>query len=198
MSSSSLSNNLQYHLSLASDGDRYDWAAQPDSWGLDHLPIIITPAGGKVPRARQCSTVEWRAFRQQLQDAPEHQDFLNLMAAAAQAATIQSCVSDNHPLPEHLHLNLRAARRRAERRYLKAQCPDHRPLFNPVDAVYRRHANRRRRQTRQDVAQKHGGVYGLSSSGQRGGNPGLQWPSDSASVIKNWQNGWPIASRHCH
>ncbi|KAH7946657.1 hypothetical protein HPB52_002836 [Rhipicephalus sanguineus] len=38
-------------------------ATHPDSWGSDHLPIVITPAGGKIPRTRQCSTLDWRAFR---------------------------------------------------------------------------------------------------------------------------------------
>ncbi|KAH7956346.1 hypothetical protein HPB52_008438 [Rhipicephalus sanguineus] len=101
-------------VSLASDGDRYDWATQPDPWGSDHLPIVITPAGAKIRRTRQCSTVDWRAFRQQLQDAPEDQHFLDLVATAAQAATIQSWVPDNHRVPDLRHLNLRAARRRAE------------------------------------------------------------------------------------
>ncbi|KAH7985857.1 hypothetical protein HPB52_024959 [Rhipicephalus sanguineus] len=138
-------------VSLASEGDRYHWATQPDCWGSDHLPIVITPAGGKIPRTRQCRTVDWRAFRQQLKEAPKTQDFLDLVAAAAQAATIQSWVPENHPVPDLRHLNLRAARRRAERKYLKAQRPDHRTLFNRVDAVCRRHANRRRRQSWQGI-----------------------------------------------
>ncbi|XP_037501849.1 uncharacterized protein LOC119375889 [Rhipicephalus sanguineus] len=138
-------------VSLASEGDRSHWATQPDCWGSDHLPIVITPAGGKIPRTRQCRTVDWRAFRQQLKEAPKTQDFLDLVAAAAQAATIQSWVPENHPVPDLRHLNLRAARRRAERKYLKAQRPDHRTLFNRVDAVCRRHANRRRRQSWQGI-----------------------------------------------
>ncbi|KAH7943049.1 hypothetical protein HPB52_004130 [Rhipicephalus sanguineus] len=156
-------------VSLASEGDRYDWATQPDSWVSDHLPIVIAPAGRKIPRTRRCRTVYWRAFRQQLSEAPEDQDFLDLVSAAAQAATIQSWVPENHPVPDLRHLNLRAARCRAER------------------------AERKR-----EVAQKHGGFYGLSSSHQWRGNPYLQWPSAWASVSKNWRTGWPIASRHCH
>ncbi|KAL1422767.1 hypothetical protein MTO96_021740 [Rhipicephalus appendiculatus] len=136
---------------LASEGARYDWATQPDSWGSDHLLIIITPVGGKIRRTRQCSTVDWRVFRQRLRDTPGDQDFLGLVAAAAQAATIQSQVPENHPAPDLRHLNLRAARRRAERRYLKAQNPEHRTLFNRVDAVCRQHANRRRRQSWQGI-----------------------------------------------
>ncbi|KAL1482561.1 hypothetical protein MTO96_014164 [Rhipicephalus appendiculatus] len=138
-------------VSLASEGARYDWATQPDSWGSDHLLIIITPVGGKIRRTRQCNTVDWRVFRQRLRDTPGDQDFLGLVAEAAQAATVQSRVPEKHPAPDLRHLNLRAARRRAERRYLKAQSPEHRTFFNRVDAVCRRHANRRRRQSWQGI-----------------------------------------------
>ncbi|KAL1484488.1 hypothetical protein MTO96_011286, partial [Rhipicephalus appendiculatus] len=138
-------------ISLASEGARYDWATQPDSWGSDHLPITIKPVGGKIRRTRQCTTIDWRAFRQRLREAPVDQDFLGLVAAAAQAATIQCRVPENHPVPDLRHLNLRAARRKAERRYLKAQSAEHRTLFNRVDAVCRRHANRRRRQSWQGI-----------------------------------------------
>ncbi|KAL1479057.1 hypothetical protein MTO96_034842, partial [Rhipicephalus appendiculatus] len=138
-------------VSLASEGDRYDWATQPASRGSVHLPIIITPVEGKIRRTRQCNTVDWRVFRQRLRDTPGDQDFLGLVAAAAQAATIQSRVPEKHPAPDLRHLNLRDARRRAERRYLKAQSPEHRTFFNRVDAVCRRHANRRRRQSWQGI-----------------------------------------------
>ncbi|KAL1481360.1 hypothetical protein MTO96_034523 [Rhipicephalus appendiculatus] len=137
---------------------------EADTWGSDHLPIVITPVGGMIPRTRRCSTVDWRAFRQQLQKVREDQDFLGLVAAAAQAATIQSRVPENHPVPDLRHLNLRAARRRAERRYLKAQCPEHRTLFNRVDAVCRRHANRRRRQSWQGICHPLSQARGASKA----------------------------------
>ncbi|KAL1447070.1 hypothetical protein MTO96_044401 [Rhipicephalus appendiculatus] len=117
-------------ISLASEGALYDWTTDADSWGSNHLPIVITP---------------------RLQDVAEDHDFLGLVAAAAQAATIQFRVPENHLVPDLHHLNLRAARRRAERMSLKAQCPEHRTLFNPVDAVCRQHANRCRRQSWQGI-----------------------------------------------
>ncbi|KAH7963945.1 hypothetical protein HPB52_023976 [Rhipicephalus sanguineus] len=86
-------------------------------------------------------------------NALEDQCFLDLVAAAAQAATIQSWVLENHPVPDLRQLNIGAARRRAERRYLKAQCTDHRTLFNRVDSVCRRRANRRGRQSWQGICQ---------------------------------------------
>ncbi|KAL1466976.1 hypothetical protein MTO96_042395 [Rhipicephalus appendiculatus] len=151
-------------ISLASEGARYDWTTEADTWGSDHLPIVITPVGGRIPRTRRCSTVDWRAFRQQLQNLREDQDFLGLVAAATQAATIQSRVPENHPVPDLRHLNLRAARRRAERRYLKAQCPEHRTLFNHVDAICRRHANRRRRHSWQGICHSLSQARGASKA----------------------------------
>ncbi|KAL1484087.1 hypothetical protein MTO96_032778 [Rhipicephalus appendiculatus] len=94
-------------ISLASEGAWYDWTTEADTCGSDHLPVVITPVGWRIPRTRRCSTVNWRAFRQQLQDVRQDQDFLGLVAAAAQAATTQSRVPENHPVPDHRHLNLR-------------------------------------------------------------------------------------------
>ncbi|KAL1434690.1 hypothetical protein MTO96_011465 [Rhipicephalus appendiculatus] len=153
-------------VSLASEGARYDWATQPDSWGSDHLPIIITPVGGKIRRTRQCTTIGWRAFQQRLPEAPVDQDFLGLVAAAAQAATIQCRVPENHPVRDLRHLNLRAARRKAKRRYLKAQSSEHRTLFNRVNAVCRRHANRRRRQSWQGICHSLSWARGSSRARQ--------------------------------
>ncbi|KAL1486054.1 hypothetical protein MTO96_047122, partial [Rhipicephalus appendiculatus] len=165
-------------ISLASEGARYDWATQPDSWGSDHLPIIITPVGGKIRRTRQCTTIDWRAFRQRLREAPVDQDFLGLVAAAAQAATIQCRLPENHPVPDLRHLNLRAARAR----------------LREDGRVGRASATL---SAGQEAAPGHGGFYGPSSSDQWRGNPSFRWPSAWASVSKNWQNGWPIASRYC-
>ncbi|KAL1444017.1 hypothetical protein MTO96_030078, partial [Rhipicephalus appendiculatus] len=138
-------------VSLATRGASYDWATEPDSWGSDHLPITITPAGGKIPRTRLCTIVDWRAFRQQLSMASEERDFLGLVAQAAEAATIRTREPVCRPVPDIHQLQLRAARRRVERHFLKSSCPEKRRLFNRVNAVCRRHANRRTRQSWQGI-----------------------------------------------
>ncbi|KAH7961603.1 hypothetical protein HPB52_010721 [Rhipicephalus sanguineus] len=99
-------------VSLDSDGDRFDCAMEPDSWVSDHLPIVITPAGGKIPRTRHFQAA-----------APRRPEGLGLPESGGS--------SSKHPVPDLHPLNLRAARRRAEIRYLKAQCPDHRTLLQP-------------------------------------------------------------------
>ncbi|KAL1439518.1 hypothetical protein MTO96_010158, partial [Rhipicephalus appendiculatus] len=138
-------------VSLATRDASYDWATEPDSWGSDHLPITITPAGGKTPRTRLCTIVDWRAFRQQLSMASEERDFLGLVAQAAEAATIRTREPVCRPVPDIHQLQLRAARRRVERHFLKSSCPEKRRLFNRVNAVCRRHANRRTRQSWQGI-----------------------------------------------
>ncbi|KAL1477742.1 hypothetical protein MTO96_017076 [Rhipicephalus appendiculatus] len=110
-----------------------------------------SPSGTGGPQLKQPTVKSYAAAvggPSKLQDAPEDQDFLGLVSAAAQAATIQSRVPEHHPVPDLHHVKLRAARRRAERRYPKAQDPT---LFNRVDVVCRRHDNRRRRQSWQGI-----------------------------------------------
>ncbi|KAL1429246.1 hypothetical protein MTO96_016574 [Rhipicephalus appendiculatus] len=138
---------------LANRGASYDWATEPDSWGSDHLPITITPAGVNTPRTRLCTIVDWRAFRQQLSMASEERDFLGLVAQAAEAATIRTREPVCRPVPDIHQLQLRAARRRVERHFLKSSCPEKRRLFNRVNAVCRRHANRRTLQSWQGICQ---------------------------------------------
>ncbi|KAL1469800.1 hypothetical protein MTO96_024805 [Rhipicephalus appendiculatus] len=77
-------------------------------------------------------------YRQHLDDPTGHRDFFGAMARAAEAATIVTTVPVNQPVPDIHHLNLRAARRRAERAYLRGGS---RTEFNRLNAACRRHAN---------------------------------------------------------
>ncbi|KAL1485409.1 hypothetical protein MTO96_010130 [Rhipicephalus appendiculatus] len=83
--------------------------------------------------------------------ASEERDFLGLVAQAAEAATIRTREPVCRPVPDIHQLQLRAARRRVERHFLKSSCPEKRRLFNRVNAVCRRHANRRTRQSWQGI-----------------------------------------------
>ncbi|KAH7943088.1 hypothetical protein HPB52_004914 [Rhipicephalus sanguineus] len=130
-------------VSLATPGASYGWATEPGSWGSDHLPIVITPAGGKVPRTRRYAVVDWRLYRHHLDTAPEHLGIFEAMAGAAEAATTVTSAPANQPAADLHHLNLKAARRRAERAFLRGGC---RTLFNRLNAACRRHANQRWRQ----------------------------------------------------
>ncbi|KAL1417731.1 hypothetical protein MTO96_026632 [Rhipicephalus appendiculatus] len=135
-------------VTLATPGVCYNWATAADSWGPDHLPILVTPAGGKVPRSRRYEVVDCRVYRQHLDDPTGHRDFFGAMARAAEAATIVTTAPVNQPVPDIHHLNLRAARRRAERAHLRGGS---RTEFNRLNAACRRHANQRWRQGWQGI-----------------------------------------------
>ncbi|KAL1452377.1 hypothetical protein MTO96_027910 [Rhipicephalus appendiculatus] len=133
-------------LSVATEGCQYAWSPFPDTWGSDHRPILLTPFRGKVPRDREYRVVDWRVYRQLFKQDTGGTDLLQLVADNARAATVVAKVPQGKPAPDIQHLALRAARRRAERQVLKRTQPELWTVFRKVDAVCRRHANRRRNQ----------------------------------------------------
>ncbi|KAL1433842.1 hypothetical protein MTO96_012181 [Rhipicephalus appendiculatus] len=138
-------------VSLATEGCHYTWTPLPDTWGSDHLPLLLNPIRGKIARSRVCHTVDWKAFRKHCQKEADSGSFLQLVADSARTATIHSTAKVGQPVPDIQHLQLRAARRRAERVALRTALPEHWTAFRRVDAVCRRHARRRRNQSWQGV-----------------------------------------------
>ncbi|KAL1425429.1 hypothetical protein MTO96_003512 [Rhipicephalus appendiculatus] len=45
-------------LSVATEGCRYAWSPFLDTWGSDHLPILLSPFRGKAPRDREYRVVD--------------------------------------------------------------------------------------------------------------------------------------------
>ncbi|KAH7947139.1 hypothetical protein HPB52_007743 [Rhipicephalus sanguineus] len=173
-------------VTLATPGVCYGWATASDSWGSDHLPILVTPAGGKVPRSRRYKVVDWRIYRQLLDDPTGLRDFFGAMTRAAEAATIVTTVPVNQPVPDIHHLNLRAARRRAERTYLRGGS---RTAFNRLNAACRRHANQRWRQGWQGicntVGKSKGGATAWRLLGSLISGPSLRQPVLTAAIAMN-------------
>ncbi|KAL1442436.1 hypothetical protein MTO96_046419, partial [Rhipicephalus appendiculatus] len=108
-----------------------------------HPPQSSTSAS---PRDREYRVVDWRVYRQLFKQDTGGTDLLQLVADNARAATVVAKVSQGKPAPDIQHLALAAARRRAERQALKRAQPELWTVFRKVDAVCRRHANRRRNQ----------------------------------------------------
>ncbi|KAH7946786.1 hypothetical protein HPB52_004230 [Rhipicephalus sanguineus] len=133
-------------LSVATEGCRYAWLPLPDTWGSDHLPILLSPFRGKAPRVREYRVVDWRVFRRLLGQDTGGRDLMQLVADSARAATVVTKAQQGQPVPDIQHLALRAARRRAERQALNKALPELWTVFRRVDAVCRRHARRRRNQ----------------------------------------------------
>ncbi|KAL1471853.1 hypothetical protein MTO96_039670 [Rhipicephalus appendiculatus] len=102
--------------------------------------------GLPVPRDEEYRVVDWRVHRQLFKQDTGGTDLLQLVADNARAATVVAKVPQGKPAPDIQHLALRAARRRAERQALKRAQPELWTVFRKVDAVCRRHANRRRNQ----------------------------------------------------
>nr|XP_050030522.1 uncharacterized protein LOC126526708 [Dermacentor andersoni] len=75
-------------VSLATEGCRYTWTPQLDTWGSDHFPIVLAPFRGKTPRTRVYATVDWSAFRKLCQQGTSTTDFLQLVADSGRAATV--------------------------------------------------------------------------------------------------------------
>ncbi|KAL1477993.1 hypothetical protein MTO96_002575 [Rhipicephalus appendiculatus] len=134
-------------LSVATEGCRYAWSPFPDTWGSDHRAHPADPPSeARSPRDREYRVVDWRVYRQLFKQDTGGADLLQLVADNARAATVVAKVPQGKPAPDIQHLALRAARRRAERQALKRAQPELWTVFRKVDAVCRRHANRRRNQ----------------------------------------------------
>ncbi|KAH7943546.1 hypothetical protein HPB52_009202 [Rhipicephalus sanguineus] len=117
----------------------------------DHPLRPICLQAGSNPRCRQYQTTDWKAFRSLMDQANEGTDFLQQVAENAKAAAIHSTVPDGKPAPDLRLLRLRAARRRLERKARRALLPELWTAFRRLDAVCRRHARRRRRQSWRSV-----------------------------------------------
>ncbi|KAL1464005.1 hypothetical protein MTO96_027039 [Rhipicephalus appendiculatus] len=119
--------------------------------GTDHLPLLLNPIRGKTARSRVCHTIDWKAFRKHCQKEADSGTFLQLVADSARMTTIHSTAQVGQTVPDIQHLQLRAARRRAERVALRTALPEHWTAFRRVDGVCRRHAQRRRNQSWQGM-----------------------------------------------
>ncbi|KAH7956324.1 hypothetical protein HPB52_008145 [Rhipicephalus sanguineus] len=93
-------------ISAATEGCRYSWAPAPDTWGSDHLPLLLSPFRSLAPRDREYQVVDWRAYRRV-------RDLMQLVVDSARAATVVTKVSQGQRAPDIRHLALGAARRHA-------------------------------------------------------------------------------------
>ncbi|KAL1479191.1 hypothetical protein MTO96_052061, partial [Rhipicephalus appendiculatus] len=104
--------------------------------------------------ARICSTVNWDIFRR-LSATPADGDFLQHVVDRAKAATVVSRTKPGRPVPDLKQLQLWATRRRAEHRAIRSSGAEDWTAFRRLDAVCRRHANRRWKQGWEAVCEYH-------------------------------------------
>ncbi|KAG0426561.1 hypothetical protein HPB47_026341, partial [Ixodes persulcatus] len=129
-------------LTLTSPNLRLPTKPQPDSWGSDHVPIII----GNLPKSKlkTCHVVHWDKYRALLDerlksgiDLTEH-----IISNALEAATRIVQVPSSRPNPDLKWLELRAQRRRAQRRSWRTGRPEDVLKYRRLDAKFRRHGKK--------------------------------------------------------
>ncbi|XP_070378191.1 uncharacterized protein [Dermacentor albipictus] len=133
-------------LSLVSERCHYIWRRSPDMRGSDHYPIHLEPRRAAHLPTRAYNVVNWPRFRELCATVPvsECSGFFQHIAQCARAASTRCVVPAGTPVPDIKQLNLRAARRRAERLALRSGQREHWTVYNRLDAVCRRHAKQRR------------------------------------------------------
>ncbi|KAH7937061.1 hypothetical protein HPB49_007675 [Dermacentor silvarum] len=105
------------HISVATEGYRYSWAPLPDTWGSDHLPLLLSPFQGKTPRSREYHIVDWRAFRRLCHQDTSGGDLLQLVVDSARAATVTTTAQIQELCSESIRIHeLEAALSRTKRR----------------------------------------------------------------------------------
>ncbi|KAH7979798.1 hypothetical protein HPB49_011094 [Dermacentor silvarum] len=122
-------------LALVSERCSYSWQRAPDTAGSDHYPITLCPT---KPRSRRHARVRCRAVAALTRDVCE---------TCAGRATTRVIVPAGTPCPDIKLLNVRAARRRAQRRAVRSGAAADWTTYNRLDAVCRRHARQLRRRS---------------------------------------------------
>lgn len=113
------------YLPLTTEQCSYAWATAPDTWGSDHFPIVINPVSGSRPRSRTYHVTDWSLFRKHCGEMVDGCDFFSAIAKCAQVATVQSSAQPHTLAPDLYLLNLRASRRRTERRAIRTGKVEH-------------------------------------------------------------------------
>ncbi|KAH7979081.1 hypothetical protein HPB49_008011 [Dermacentor silvarum] len=132
-------------LTLVSDRCHYAWRRNPDTGGSDHFPIFLVPRATADLPMRSYSVVNWPRFRELCAAVPVSEcGLFRHIAECARAATTRCVVPAGTPVPDIKQLNLRAARRRAQRKAVRTDKREHWTVYNRLDAVCRRHARQRR------------------------------------------------------
>ncbi|XP_072145070.1 uncharacterized protein [Dermacentor andersoni] len=134
-------------LALVSERCSYEWQRAPDTAGSDHFPISLSPVRPNRGATRMYTVVRWPMFRDFCAQTPPGDDFFAHIAECANRASKRVAVPAGSPCPDIKLLNVRAARRRAQRRAMRTGAEGDWTLYKRLDAVCRRHARQLRRRS---------------------------------------------------
>lgn len=132
-------------LTITTSDVRLLWLPEPDTWGSDHVPIRLIPRHAVSRRRRTRHITVWSTFREIIKDAPPATDLLETITSALHGATRKVTTPLRAPAPDMKYLNLRAARRRAQRCARRSGLRVDWTTYNRISAVFRRHCNRLQR-----------------------------------------------------
>ncbi|KAG0426764.1 hypothetical protein HPB47_026137 [Ixodes persulcatus] len=141
-------NDSVLDLSFAPPDVAANWTPQPDSWGSDHIPINIVSPNANEPKYRRCRVTNWDMYRRHLDSALAAGPLKDPIIAIANALSLSTRtikVPLWRPAPDLVYLNLRAARRRAQRKARRTKDPKDWNTHHKIDAKFRRHTLRLQR-----------------------------------------------------
>ncbi|KAH7959034.1 hypothetical protein HPB49_007411 [Dermacentor silvarum] len=134
-------------LALVSERCSYSWQRAPDTAGSDHYPITLRPTKPSRGATRVYAVVRWPLFREMCARPSHCSDYFAHIAECAGRATTRVIVPAGTPCPDIKLLNVRAARRRAQRRAVGSGAAADWTTYNRLDAMCRRHARQLRRRS---------------------------------------------------
>lgn len=160
-------NDSVLDLSFAPPDVAANWTPQPDSWGSDHIPINIVSPNASKPKYRRCRVTNWDMYRRHLDRALAAGPLKDPIIAIANALSLSTRtikVPLWRPAPDLVYLNLRAARRRAQRKARRTKDPKDWNTHHKIDAKFRRHTIRLQRKQWGQLCASFGSAGGLSKA----------------------------------
>ncbi|KAG0414008.1 hypothetical protein HPB47_008833 [Ixodes persulcatus] len=160
-------NDSVLDLSFAPPDAAANWTPQPDSWGSDHIPINIVSPNASKPKYRRCRVTNWDMYRRHLDSALAAGPLKDPIIAIANALSLSTRtikVPLWRPAPDLVYLNLRAARRRAQRKARRTKDPKDWNTHHKIDAKFRRHTLRLQRKQWGQLCASFGSPGGLSKA----------------------------------
>ncbi|KAG0426750.1 hypothetical protein HPB47_026147 [Ixodes persulcatus] len=160
-------NDSVLDLSFAPPDVAANWTPQPDSWGSDHIPINIVSPNASKPKYRRCRVTNWDMYRRHLDSALAAGPLKDPIIAIANALSLSTRtikVPLWRPAPDLVYLNLRAARRRAQRKARRTKDPKDWNTHHKIDAKFRRHTLRLQRKQWGQLCASFGSPGGLSKA----------------------------------
>ncbi|XP_064468681.1 uncharacterized protein LOC135382894 [Ornithodoros turicata] len=131
-------------LTLITQDITLKWETEPDTWGSEHFPIVLSRSRrNNVPRKTKKIT-NWEKYRQGLANSTAD-DLLHCIKTSLANSTKTVFYPTSMPVPGLKFLNLRAVRRRAQRRAIRTGLEVDCISYKRISAAHRRHVLKLRR-----------------------------------------------------